>query len=310
MSVDPSTDSVRELKDELSDILITQWRLSPEEVERIRETMHSVHLGFAEAARHIGLVTPEQIVATIEWVRDHNTTRSLSVVEVAIRREKFARSVVVRHAGQVKPGIHLVLARDPDNPRCEQLRALRTELLLLSSTSGNLANVIALLSPCPEEGRSQLAAELAIAFAQLGRCTLLVDADLRRPRQHTLFEADNLWGLAQSLAYGEPLPLHSVEGLPHLSLLTSGPTASNPLELLSDGRFDRLMTQWRNKFDFVVIDTPPLTKYSDALTIATLAGRVLVVNRAQTTTNRDMHDLLRRLASTQARTLGAVLNRF
>jgi receptor protein-tyrosine kinase len=310
MSVDPATDNVRELNDELSEVLITQWRLSSEEVERIRETMRSAHLSFAEAARHIGLVTPEQIVATIEWVRDRAPARTLSVVEVAIHREKSGHSVVVRHAGQVKPGIHLVLARDPDNPRCEQLRALRTELLLLLSANGNRSNVIALVSPCPEEGRSQLSAELAIAFAQLGRCTLLVDADFRRPRQHALFEADNLWGLTQSLAYGEPLPLHSVEGLPHLSLLTSGPTPSNPLELLSDGRFDRLMRQWRNKFDFVVIDTPPLTKYSDALAIATLAGGVLVVNRAETTTHKDMQDLLRRLASTQARTLGAVLNRF
>jgi protein-tyrosine kinase len=139
---------------------------------------------------------------------------------------------------------------------------------------------------------------------------LLVDADLRRPRQHTLFGADNRWGLTQSLAYGEPLPLHSVEGLPHLSLLTSGAAVSTPLELLSDGRFDHLMAQWRSRFDFVVIDTPPLTQYSDALAIANLAGGVLVVSRAGTTAHRDMDELLRRLASTQSRILGAVLNRF
>jgi receptor protein-tyrosine kinase len=310
MSVDPSQDKLHELNDEIRDELIKQWRLSTEEVQRIQETMRATQFDFAEAARHIGILTQEQIDATIDWVRGRCATRSLSVVEGAIRHEELARSLIIRPAGKVKPGIDLVLARDPDNPRCEQLRALRTELLLLFSASGNQSNVIALLSPGAEEGRSQLSAELAIAFAQLGRRTLLVDADLRRPRQHTLFDADNQWGLAQSLAYGEPLPLHSVEGLPHLSLLTSGRAVSTPLELLSDDRFVHLMAHWRNKFDFVVIDTPPLTQYSDALAIATLAGAVLVLSRAERTAQRDMDELLGRLARTQSRILGAVLNRF
>jgi protein-tyrosine kinase len=310
MSVDPSNDKLRKLNDEISEELIRQWRLSSEDVARIRETMRTTQFGFTEAARHIGIVTQEQIEATVERVRSRSVTHSLSVVEGAIRREEFAHSVIVRSAGKVKPGIDFVQVHDPGNPRCEQLRALRTELLLLFSAGGNQSNMIALLSPGAEEGRSQLSAELAIAFAQLGRRTLLVDADLRRPRQHTLFGADNQWGLAQSLAYGEPLPLHSVEGLPHLSLLTSGPTVSTPLELLSDGRFDYLMAQWRNKFDFVVIDTPPLTQYSDALAIARSAGAVLLLSRAETTAHREMGELLRRLASTQCRILGAVINRF
>lgn len=295
--------------DEFSKILITQWRLSAEDVERIKQAMHVMRLGFTEAALLIGLVTQENLDATTAWVRSHGARRSL--VETVGRREEAKRSIAIRQAGEVKPGIQLVLARDPDNPRCERLRALRTELLLLLGASRLQAdaNVIALLSPCAQEGRSQLSAELAIAFAQLGRRTLLVDADLRRPSQHVLFGSDNKWGLAPCLTFGEPLPLLSVEGLPHLSLLTSGPAASNPLELLSDGRFDRLMTQWRNSFNFVVIDTPPVSQYSDGLAIATLAGEVLVLSRADRTPASDMKAMMRRLASTQSRILGAVLNK-
>jgi receptor protein-tyrosine kinase len=186
---------------------------------------------------------------------------------------------------------------------------LRTELMLLVEDVRR-GNICALLSPGPAEGRSQLCAELAIAFAQLGRRTLLVDADLRHPRQHILFSADNQWGLAQALALGETPYLYSVQGVPELSLLTAGVIPPNPLELVSNRRFERLMDEWRRSYDFVLIDTPPVSQYADALAIATAARRVLVVSRTESTSFSGMKELLRRLAPTQARILGAVLNKF
>ena len=123
-------------------------------------------------------------------------------------------------------------------------------------------NVVALVSPGRGEGRSQLCAELAIAFAQLGRRTLLVDADLRHPRQHVLFTAENQWGLAQTLALGEAAYLHAVEGLPELAVLTSGTIAPNPLELVSHRRFERLISEMRRQYDFIVIDTPAISLYA------------------------------------------------
>ncbi len=309
MSVDPDDLSLRALEEQISEALIVHCRLSPEVVERINESMRASHLSFADAAAQLGLVTSREIAETLVWVRGMSAQRSPSIVETAIRRQSRTREVTVHHSGQVRPGRNLILAHEPDNPRSERIRALRTELLLLDDAAGK-ASVLALVSPCPGEGRSQLCAELAIAFSQLGRRTLLVDADLRHPCQHLLFGAENQWGLAQALAFGDVPPLLGVEGLPFLSLLTAGPPAPNPLELISDGRFERLLSEWQRQFDFILIDTPPITQYSDALALATLSGKVLVISRAAATAHGDMKEMLRRLGSAQSRIVGAVINHF
>ena len=209
----------------------------------------------------------------------------------------------------VEPDERLIMAHDPYDPRCEKIRALRTELLLRRE-SENRADIVALLSPCAGEGRSMLAAELAIAFAQMGRPTLLVDADLRRPQQHLLFGTDNRHGLSQAIEYGVKPQLHIVHGLPHMSLLTAGTVPSNPLELLSSSRFSSMVEDWRDSFEFVVIDTAPVMHFSDGLAVASIVGRVLALSRAQHTPYKHMQDMLRRLAATRSQILGAVINHF
>jgi protein-tyrosine kinase len=209
----------------------------------------------------------------------------------------------------VEPDDQLIMAHDPHDPRCENIRALRTELLLRREPSDR-ADIVALLSPCSGEGRSLLAAELAIAFAQTGRPTLLVDADLRRPRQHLLFGTDNRQGLSQAIASGVKPYLHVVHGLPRMSLLTSGAIPSNPLELLSSSGFASMIEDWRNNFEFVVIDTSPIKHFSDGLAVANFGGRVLALSRAQHTPYKDMQDMLRRLAATRSQVLGAVISHF
>ena len=207
-----------------------------------------------------------------------------------------------------RPGPRLRISHDPFAPHCEKLRALRTELLLRSET-GPEASVIALVSPCGGDGRSQLAAELAITFAQLGRPTLLVDADLRNPSQHALFGASNHMGLAQAIERGVT-HFHPVEDVRHLSLLTAGPTPDNPLELLLDNRFAVLLDDWRKNFDFIIVDTAPVAQFSDALAVANLVKRVLAVSRAQHTTYKESSDMLRRLIATRSQIVGAVINHF
>ena len=210
----------------------------------------------------------------------------------------------------VKPGPSLILMHNPDATYSEQIRALRTELMLLNSASRS-GNMIVVLSPCQGEGRTQLCAELAIAFSQLGQRTLLVDADLRRPRMHALFESDNTSsGLGQALASGGIPELLSVEKLPHLSLLTAGPNVPNPLELLTNGNFQRQMTDWRKKYSMIIIDSPPITEFADGLAIASFAEQVVIVGRAGSTPHKNIKEMLRRMGSTQARIVGAVINSF
>jgi receptor protein-tyrosine kinase len=203
----------------------------------------------------------------------------------------------------------LTTNHDPLDPRRETLRALRTELLLRRE-SMDRADVVVILSPCAGEGRSLLAAELAITFAQTGHPTLLVDADFRRPQQHLLFGVQNDHGLSQAIEFGENPLLYKIKGLQRMSLLTSGNVPGDPLELLSSHRLALMVDEWRDIYEFVVIDTAPVRQYSDGLAVASIARRVLALSRAQHTPFKDMQEMLRRLAATRSHILGAVVNHF
>jgi protein-tyrosine kinase len=211
---------------------------------------------------------------------------------------------------RLRPGPQLLLAHDPFHPHAENVRLLRTELLLRHHAGQNEANAVAILGACVGEGRSQLACELALAFAQFGRPTLLVDADFRHPRVHALFGADLQDGLAQSITTGTEPVLRTVEGFPSLSVVTAGTCPPNPLELLTDGRFENFVAGWRRKYEFIVIDTPPISDYADGLAVATVIGRVLTVTRAKHTPYNKAREMLSRLAATEASIVGGVLNHF
>ncbi len=271
----------------LKNTLIRRCALTEDAVSKITAAQRMLEVRFSEAALRLGFVTQEDIDEALA----------------------LGRKIALMEKRRVKPSDQLLLAHDPYDPHCEKVRALRTELLLRHDAVGR-ANIVTLLSSSAGEGCSQLCAELAIAFAQLGQPTLLVDADLRHPRQHVLFNADNQQGLSQAIARGDTPYLHPVDGLQHLSLLSAGPSPHNPLELLSDSRFERLIDDWRRNFEFVVIDTAPVNQYADGLAVATLVGRVLLVSRAEHTPYKDTREMLRRLAATQAQILGAVINHF
>lgn len=207
------------------------------------------------------------------------------------------------------PAEQLVIAHNPFHPHVERLRMLRTELMLRHDAAEG-ANVIAVVSPCAGEGRSQVSAELAIAFAQLGQATLLVDADLRRPQQHALFQAGAGGGLSRAIGERDWPALQGVAGVPALQLLTAGTPPEDPLERLSSRHFEALTQDWSRHFEYVVIDTPPASCYGDALAVATIVGRVLTLSRARHTPYRETREMLRRLTATRAQVLGAVLNHF
>lgn len=273
---------------QLEQALIRLCRLPDDAVASIAQAQRDLNIPFEEAAIRLGFCTREDVDSA------RASGRKLAVIE--------RRAVKATH--------QLILPHDPFNPRSEQIRALRTELLLRHQGAGSRANVMAVVSPCSGEGRSLLAAELAISFSQLGQMTLLVDADLRKPRQHQLFGCDNHEGLSQAIAVDSAPCIHPVENFPDLSLLTAGPAPLNPLELLSNGRFESLIEGWRRRYEHVVIDTPAIEENSDALAVSTLAGRVLVVSRAQKTPYKATKEMLRRLAATQAQIMGAVISHF
>jgi receptor protein-tyrosine kinase len=200
-------------------------------------------------------------------------------------------------------------AHDPGSAHSERIRLLRTEILLRHGAQHG-AVALAVVGASAREGRSQLTAELALSFAQLGRSTLLIDADMRHPRQHYLFGTELREGLAQAIARGHATSLFSVAGYPALSLMTAGICAANPIELLSDGRFESLLLALRNSYDFIVVDTPRCGDYADGLVIATVLGHVLTVHRAKTTSYKAARAMMRQLVSARADIVGGVLNHF
>lgn len=258
--------------------------LAEDDIQRIIALGESREISFSEAALSLGLATQADIEAAL------SQTYKAPLDPTA------------------RPGAELVVAHDPFDPHSEGIRALRTELLLRQSSSD--CNIFAVVSPNGGEGRSRLAAELAIVCSQLGQSTLLVDADLRKPRQHALFQADNSRGLSVALGNNEMPSLQSVAGLPKLLLLTAGPQTGNPLELLSDALLGDLIAGWRRRYKHIVLDTPPVSQYSDALAVATHAGAVLAVFRSQKTPLPAGKEMLRRMVVTQARVLGSVINHF
>ncbi len=101
--------------------------------------------------------------------------------------------------------------------------------------------------------------------------------------------------------------MNGIEGLPQMALLTSGVVPPNPLELLSGIRFEQLTLEWRRSFEFVIVDTPPASQSSDAIAVASVAANVLVLSRANVTPFSALKEMARKLETTQARTLGAVI---
>jgi protein-tyrosine kinase len=289
---------------------VSQYQLSAEAVEKIYDVMELTGKSFADAALHLGFIRKQDIPSgdVLSGRRDMHGPQA-GLIEMAINRISAGRDVVLRQGSQVTPGPQLLVAFDKANPRYEKMLALRTELLLLNETA-NSANIMAILSPGSGEGRSQLCAELALSFAQLGRRTLLVDADMRAPRQHVLFGSRNEFGLSQAISQNAKPYLHPVKGPEHMFLLSAGTIPSNPLELLSDGRCERLLSEWRGAYEFVIIDTPPASLYSDALAMATMVGRVLILSRAKMTSYKNAGEMMRRLKATRAQVLGGVINHF
>lgn len=175
--------------------------------------------------------------------------------------------------------------------------------------AGGGHNAVAVLSPARGDGRSSFAANLAVAFSQLGGRTLLVDADLRQPRQHTLFGLGSGGGLAQMLSgRNEALAVDPVPGLPALFVLTAGATPPNPQELLEGPGSARLLDDVRGKFDHIVLDTPAFANGMDGSVVAAACGAALLVLRPGHSALAAAQDLAAVATGGGALLAGVVLN--
>jgi non-specific protein-tyrosine kinase len=194
---------------------------------------------------------------------------------------------------------------DPHSPAAEAYRSLAATVQF--AYADRQLQTIGITSAAAGEGKSNTTANLAIALAEGGRRVIVVDADLRRPGQHTLFGLDRKDGLSNMLMGDQTqLPLLDTQ-TPGVRVLTSGPTPANPLEALGSRRFDHILALARAQADFVLVDTPPAGALADAAVLAPrLDGMLLVVSAGRT-----KRDLARRareqLERVNANLLGVVL---
>jgi len=186
--------------------------------------------------------------------------------------------------------------------------------ILLPGENGDGPRVIVLTSPCPGDGKTTVACNLSIAVAEIGRKVLLIDGDLRRPRLHKVFNADNTWGLSDVLRGDTPLESVPIEHLVRetevsgLYLLPGGSCGVTPSNLFYSQRMSMLLKRLRAEFEMIMIDAPPMIHLADARILGRQAdGVILVIRAGQTTTESALIASLR-FAEDGTHVLGTVLN--
>ncbi|MBK1732445.1 GumC family protein [Thiococcus pfennigii] len=204
--------------------------------------------------------------------------------------------------------VALRAARDPKSHLAESARSLRTSLVF--ATSDGAPRLIHFTSAGPGEGKTTAAASTAIAFAQAGSKVLVIDCDLRNPSVHEVFTLGNSRGLTHYLAGDvKPADIAQPTAVPRLFAITSGPMPPNPVELLSGPKMLDLLRLATERFDHVVLDSPPVIGLADALVLANLARATVFVVHPGGTRKGAFEGAVKRLDAANARIIGAVLQK-
>jgi len=264
-------------------ILLEMNKIQPEDADRILRVQKEFNLQFGDAAIKLGLVTDEDLMRAVSQQFDYKT--------------------LPPDSDSIAPEVFVAFRLDGEE--VEEYRALRSQLALrwfiehksLLFTSTRVGH-----------GASNVLANLAILFSQLGHKTLLIDADIRKPSQHTLFRLDNSEGLSDLLANRvKGNVIQNIVGFENLNVLTSGTKIPNPLDLLSRQSF---WTEIEKQYDIVLIDTPPALDYTDAQLIASQVGGGVIVARNDKTKVADLKKAKDLFAIARSETVGVVLNDF
>jgi protein-tyrosine kinase len=273
----------------IGDILVAAGRLSPEGAMRVAQQQKVDKKPFGLTAVSLKLLRKED-------------------VDFALSRQ-FHYAYLPQQDASVSAEV--VAAYKPFSRAGENLRAVRSQLMLRWFNAAHHPRALAIISPDQGEGRSFVAANLAVVFAQQGERTLLIDGDLRAGRQHSLFKLGLNAGLSGLLAGRARLhdAAHAIVGLPGLAVLPCGAFPPNPQELLGRPGFAALLHEAALTYDLVIIDTPPAQRFSDAEIMASRAGAALMVARRNLSSVPHSAALMGRLQdSGAAAVVGAVLN--
>ena len=201
----------------------------------------------------------------------------------------------------------LLIGLDPGSNISESLRNIRTNILF--SASSTQLKILLLTSSIKLEGKTFISANLAITMAGLGKRVLLVDADMRKPRIHQLFGLKKSPGLSDLLV-GEAPPKSVIQAthIKNLQVITSGTTSPSPSELLASTTMQSLIRKAKDKFDTVILDSPPVMSVTDPVELATMVDGVVFVIKGGSTPRPPIQRAIQQLSEVEARMLGAILN--
>lgn len=274
------------LREPIGAMLVDAGKIRPEDGERVLRHARDNGLRFGDAAVALGFVSADDVADMLA--------------------RQFRYPYLRLGESSVSPDV--VAAWTPFTPSVEALRSLRSQLLLRWFSGGERKS-LAIVGPGRNEGRSHLAANLAVVFSQMGERTLLIDADLRNPRQHVLFGASNATGLSAVLAGRSELDVIArIRGFVDLSILSAGAIPPNPLELLGRDVFPDLIRDASARFDVVIVDTPAASLGADAqLVAARCSGALMLVRKDHSLLDR-CRDLADALNASGVRLVGSVVN--
>lgn len=274
----------------MGDILVDLGKLRPDDVERVLELQRKKGLYFGEAAIELELVDKEDVMQALSSQFGYTYNRN----EAALSKE-------------------LVMAYTPFGEQAEEFRSIRGQLV--NNWLSRDEKTLAVVSPEAGDGCSYVASNLAISFSQLGHSTLLIDANLRSPRQHQVFDFTSRIGLSMllagrlSLEQLDVMP-DKVPGFQHLSVLCCGAVPPNPAELLGRGIFPLILRELKKYFDIVIVDSPPASYQADIMSIASAVDGALLVTRGGHSKLDDIKVLVSMLDKADAPVAGAVLNQY
>lgn len=213
------------------------------------------------------------------------------------KKEGFVNSQA-RNLAFLQPGNSLI---------SEQYRIIRTNIMF-SNVDSDIQSVL-FTSEMPGAGKSTTAANVAAAFAQAGKRTVLVDADLRRPTSHYTFGLSNQSGLTTGIV--NQLPLEEIikhTSVENLDLVTSGPVPPNPSELLSSVKMVQLLKELKSHYDMIIVDSPPVLAVTDAQILSKHTDGTVIVTDVKNNNVHRLKEAKQLLEKTDAKILGVVLN--
>jgi chain length determinant protein tyrosine kinase EpsG len=271
----------------IGEIIRAKRPLSDGDIEHILVVQRRMKLRFGEAAVALDLVTQADVLWALS--QQFNYPYSLD--------------------GRGISGADLVVAVEPYSAQAEAFRDLRSKIMANDEREGRMP--LAVVSPDHGDGRTYVAANLAVTFSQLGERTVLVDGNLRAPGIHKLFGLKERASLSDLLNGRRPAkPFDRSADLPGLFIMQVGAPPPNPLELLQQPMFGILLRELQREFDRVIVDTPPARHTADARVIAATCRQSVLVGRHGKTEARTMNLLVERLRRTQASIAGVVLNAY